>query len=220
MCELWIKMNQIELELTEKLKYKTTTGQNSSFLHSAHGTHTILKSKSNTHNCEWDRDRMSGFGAHTGGNTRTDRYFVLQWTEIDENWKNHCTISLRLCHSHSHTHSATYALTSVSLCVRSRCSGVLVCWYDFVRLCTHRHMVLCVHEWLTDRERTESTLFAHEKSMCSLMCACIRVYDTTVDIIGVRCSRCVRVSMRKWNTLTFHCRLYAQAKSLRGHNVI
>lgn len=142
MCKLWIKMN-IKSKMTIRQmnqpkiqNIKQRTGKILLFFTQRTRAHTISNQKCNTHNCEWDRDRMSGFGAHTDGNTRTDRYFVLQWTEIDEKKKSLyditiTTVSLFL--------SLTYALTSVIsfgfLCVRSHmlyvteyvCVGMLLC---------------------------------------------------------------------------------------------
>lgn len=136
--EYQIEIDYSTNELTENPKYKTTNWQNSFFFTQRTRAHTISNQKCNTHNCEWDRDRMSGFGAHTDGNTRTDRYFVLQWTEIDEKKKSlydYDCVTYALFRSLTLTYALTSVISFGSLCVRSHmlyvteyvCVGMLLC---------------------------------------------------------------------------------------------
>lgn len=166
----------------------------------------------------------SGFGAYTR-DTRTDRYFVLQWTEMSkQKKKNYCMISLRLCHtvsySYTHTNSLTHLLQSLAHILTL--FAIAHTYTRVARVCVCAGMLLCAcvlfgiwfsvytNEWMTERE---SKLRNQCIRLCMNVCVCMT--QPLMYLIGVHCSMCIW----KWNTLTFHCCLYSHVKSLRGHNV-
>lgn len=126
----------------------------------------------------------SGFGAH-GHTNWSLLWFTMNWNVENKVWYR---LTVSFSTRQSDCSSFLYSLcTDVAQCGWV-CIHLCVCWYDFVRLCTIWHMVLCIDEWMTERESKRSSLIGNQcirlcDGMCSVrVCVCM---TQSLEYIGV-----------------------------------